>query len=449
MRQATQLSITREILNLSIPNSLAQLVRLLGVFVATLMVSRLGVKPLAGNALAYTFYLNALLFITGISFALGILVAKHHGANEKDKVSLVFSQTLVLAFLLFIPLFFLFHFSFQIFIFFGQNVQIARLAQSYLHAFIWGIFPWILSSMWLQFLLGLGHAKLLRTFAVTGTFFSIVSFYLLIFGHAGLPRLGLAGVGYGLSISAGLNTILMFCYMRRHKELGAYIRIAYIFRVDIALIKNILQVGVPISLNLMVEILAITGIVFVIGYVNHAALAAYQVVSQLMYIPLMFPFAAQQSCAVLVSRFIGKQEHYRIAEITRKSIFMTLILVGIFSLIFWFMPLPLIHLFIHKASTQQLVPLIKKMLWITAAVQLFDGVRLVGVGALRGLKDVKKPLYYSIYGFLLINFPLACLVGLVFHAGVLYIWSCAAVGIIVGTFLILGRLRNLLHKQLI
>ena len=77
-------SLTRQVIALSLPSSLSQLLRLATVFVATLMVARLGTLPLAANGLGYTLYLNLFLMFIGIAYAVSILVGREWGFLDDE-----------------------------------------------------------------------------------------------------------------------------------------------------------------------------------------------------------------------------------------------------------------------------------------------------------------------------------------------------------------------------
>ncbi len=437
-------SITKRVIDLSIPNSLQQLLRLLTAFILTLMVARVSTKDLAALALGYILYLNFLLFITGINYAVSILVAKSYGSSDNNAITDVLSQIAWTSILLSIPSFFLLHYGYYILVLFGQNPQLAAVTQTYLNGLTWGILPFVLSTALTQFLLGLGRARILNLFAASGLVIATFCAYALIFGHFGMPRLGLAGAGYALSISVTINLIFKLIYIRKNAITAKYINLKKIFPINFKIIKNIIIIGFPISLNMLTEILAFSILIFIIGTVNHMALAAYQVVSQLMYIPLMFPFAISQACAVLTSQSLGAGSTKDVTKITQVSAIVAIIPVACASLLFWVMPTSLVKIFLqeHHANAASIIHLAGQMLIITGFFQLIETLRLIGIGTLRGLKDVKAPLYFSLISFWLVDISIAVFIAFVLHGGVIWIWLFAGIGTVLGFLLVYWRLRQ-------
>ena len=120
-------SITRQVLSLSLPNTLAQLLGVSVGFIATFVAAKLGTHPLAALALGFTLYLNFLLFMISINYGLSILISKHFGANEPKNISLLLKQGCYLTIFLAIPLTVLLRFMQPILLALGQDPTIVTL----------------------------------------------------------------------------------------------------------------------------------------------------------------------------------------------------------------------------------------------------------------------------------------------------------------------------------
>ena len=439
-------SITKQVIGISVPNSISQILRMAPIFISTIIAAQLGTQSLAAMALAYTLYLNIVLFVTGINYGFGILVGKYVGANDPQQVSVLLKQSFWIALLLAIPITALLPVVQPFLLFLGQNPYTVALTQSYLNGLSYGIWALFIAIALQQFLLGIGHPKILNLFSTTGLIFCVISFYILVFGHFGFKPMGIRGIGVGMSISMILNLTLMLIYILSKSSIRKYLHSEHTWLLNLTTIKAIFKIGLPISINILTEIVALSILVIIIGHINHMALAAYQIVSQLMFIPLMFPFAINQACAIITSQCIGRKEGHYIKHITKVSNIIAIIPVATCSLLFLLIPTSLIHIFLQHQHLQshRLIPLTTHMLMITAVLQLIDCVRLIGVGTLRGMHDVTKPLLYSVIGFCIINSLLALLIGFILHLGVLVLWLSTGTGIITATILVYKRL----HRQL-
>lgn len=79
-----------------------------------------------------------------------------------------------------------------------------------------------------------------------------------------------------------------------------------------------------------------------------------------------------------------------------------------------------------------------QLLYMAAIFQLSDGLQVGGFGALRGLKDTKKPMYVNIFAYILVGLSLAWYLGIYLEIGPIGLWS----GLIVG-LTIAGILHNI------
>ena len=81
--------------------------------------------------------------------------------------------------------------------------------------------------------------------------------------------------------------------------------------------------------------------------------------------------------------------------------------------VFWLVPEPLVRLFIPGTTPEDLaaVALAVRFLRIAALFQLFDGLQVIGISSLRGMKDTTVPMVIAVVGYWLVGFPLAVLLG--------------------------------------
>jgi Na+-driven multidrug efflux pump len=72
--------------------------------------------------------------------------------------------------------------------------------------------------------------------------------YALIFGHYGLPQMGIKGAALASTIADGIGMVSMLCFLFFSKEQKKYQLLAY-FKVDLTSIKELLKVGSPLMLQ--------------------------------------------------------------------------------------------------------------------------------------------------------------------------------------------------------
>jgi MATE family multidrug resistance protein len=88
-------------------------------------------------------------------------------------------------------------------------------------------------------------------------------------------------------------------------------------------------------------------------------------------------------------------------------------------------------------SDEQVIAAAVPLVRVAAMFQLFDGMQVVGAGALRGAGDTHAALWVNIVGYYVIGLPLAALLVWTFDTGAVGLWWGLNVGLIViGTMLI-------------
>lgn len=435
----------KKIFNLSLPMITSQITRLLNGFIATIMIARLGTTHLAAMALGQTYYLIFFLFCMGVFFSTSILVGNHYAAKRKLDIEKTTAHSIIMALAFSIPVMILMRLGQHLFLLCGQSPAVVHLAQQYIDPITWAMPAFFISINLQQFLIGISRPKILNLFSLASLLFNILFFNLLIFGNLGFPRMGIAGAGLSIALSGWLSLFLTIGYIKLSKHVKDYELFAHIKNFSLKQLMIGINIGWPIGLTMVLEMIAGMVFVFLIGIISTAALAAYQVVWQLLLISLMIPVACSQAVAVITSQHLGANEEDQIRRSAFIAWALCLSLVLIFSLIFWTAPHTVVGLFLnrepHPSAATFHIAIV--MLMITGLTQLFDSTRFMLNGCLRGMRDVQRPLYISVTGFWLINIPFAAIIVFALKLGVISLWWSTLAGLLTIVYLLFKRF---LHK---
>jgi MATE family multidrug resistance protein len=111
-------------------------------------------------------------------------------------------------------------------------------------------------------------------------------------------------------------------------------------------------------------------------------------------------------------------------------------------------------LFLNLENTQQaidnkeVIEIASKLLLVAAVFQISDGIQVVVLGALRGLQDVKYPMYITFVAYWIVGFPISVYLGLYTELKATGIWIGLLSGLTVAAILLYLRF-NVLTKKLI
>ncbi|MFT5253019.1 MAG: MATE family multidrug resistance protein, partial [Flavobacteriales bacterium] len=155
---------------------------------------------------------------------------------------------------------------------------------------------------------------------------------------------------------------------------------------------------------------------------------------------------------------VGNQKglgDYKQLRIVAFSIFLLAILLeSVFALIFIVFHQYLPALFVDMnnvadlAVNTEVVTIAGQLLLVAAIFQISDGIQVVVLGALRGLQDVKIPMYITFVAYWVVGFPVSIYLGMYTDLKAAGIWVGLLAGLSTAALFLYLRF-NILTKKLI
>ena len=430
-------------LRLAFPVMLAQAGQMVVVLADNLMVGRLGAIPLAAASFANTIFVVGMVFGIGMVNGLTPLVGKAYGKGDSAAASHWLKQGLysfqasglILTLLLWMVSFFM--------PYMGQPPEVVTLALPYYHILVFSMIPFLLFFTFKQFAEGLGNTRIAMVITITANGLNIFLNYLWIFGKLGFPAMGLMGAGYATLASRLLMPLvfiwayLKFDFFKLYRE--------HIRSMPFSLHKSrqLLKLGLPIGGQSLIEVLTFSLGSIMMGWLGANALAAHQIVLGLASFTFMISSGLAAATTVKVSHFVGQNNPQKLRTSTFASLHLVLLFMlgnGILFVVFRHL-IP--SLFIQN---KEVISIAASLMIIAGAFQLFDGLQVVMLGALRGLQDVKLPFVMLMIAYFLLALPSGRFFSMVLGLGPRGIWIGYLIGLLsIGSFL-LFRFRWLAPK---
>jgi len=435
-------------LSLSIPLVASQLIYALSSFIGTAMVSHLGKDALAASVLVTMIWLALSVLFFGMLNSVSVLISHQYGAKDHQAISETMGQSFLLGLvvcvfiiliLLCMPLFLQWS---------SQPPAVLKLASQYMFALLWTIPGLITLIITEQFLAGVGRAKIVLHISFIVVPIEIPLIYFLIFGKGGLPACGIAGVGYGFAVTYTATAIGILCYLWHAKQYQSYGIFKKIGTLHFSRMKELIRIGLPMGFMHVIEVSTFTVATFWIAQFGTTPLAAHQIVMQYLGFAITITFAMSQALTVRVGHVMGELKLSGIHFAIKVGILISVICTAVVASGFYFYP----HFFIqldfniHDPNNMALLRSASLLLSISAVLMLIDNFRIMGFGALRGLKDTRFPMYASFVSFWLLGLPSAYLLGFVLHLQASGVWWGLTFGILSGAIIIYCRLRYLLSR---
>lgn len=417
---------------LSGPVVIGQLGHIMVGVADSLMVGRLGVVPLAGATFAGTFYHILMLFGIGVSYAITPMVA---ATDPKDKPKILrylqdgFVLNIVLGLLLFfiswITSFFLEHF--------GQEPEVVVAARPYLLIMCASIVPLMIFQTFRQYAEGLSDTVNPMVVSIFANILNVGLNYLLIYGKLGAPALGLNGAGYATLISRIVMFALMIWLVRK-KWTG------FKLKFDWPGIRQLLRLGLPSGLQYVFEVGAFATSAIMVGWISAEALAAHNIALNLAAISYMAATGLAAASTIRIGNQMGLKDRKNLRMAGFSSFGLVVAFMSICGVIFIVFRNVLPALYIENEIVQKTAA---TLLIIAAGFQIFDGIQAVGLGVLRGLKDVRVPTIITFVSYWLIAIPCGYWFGFIIGWGVNGIWYALSIGLTIAGIFHIWRFNRL------
>jgi len=426
---------------LSLPLATAQVLQAATGFVDTVMMGMLGSQAIAAGGLGAIVFTGLLLIGTAIVSAVSPLVAEAYGSGTRERVRIVVQQGLILAIALGIPLTLLLLNMEPILRGLGQSPTLVPLMAVYLKAVAWGAIPGLLVAVLRSFVAALSKPRPVMLVVMLGTVINIVANYTLMFGLFGLPRLGLAGIGYASTLSFWGMLLMLIFYILWNREMQHYPVIGNSFRFDPKLFKEVLWIGIPLGVLGLVETGMFTLTSVLVGLLGTVPLAAHQIALQTAALTFMVPMGIGLGTTVQVGQRMGQKDALGMrlagfAGIGLGGVFMVLM-----AILMWLMPKTIVSLYldVQDPANQEVVALAVRLLMVAAIFQIVDGVQVTATGALRGMQDTRIPMFIGIISYWGIGLTSGYLLGFHFGMGSVGLWLGLAIGLLFASIVLTWR----------
>lgn len=423
----------RALLLLSGPLIITQLAQMAILATDVVLLGRLSSSALAAAAIGNTVYYFCWLIGGGPTSAVAPIIAQMLGRfpGRMDGPRSVARMGLWVAIALPLPLIPILLSTSWILGHLGQEPDLARDAGKFTALLCFGL-PFTFGFQVLRnFATALERPRAALYVMVMAIAFNGLLAWSLIFGHFGLPRLGIVGAGIATSSSAVFSFLAMLVVIALDPALRRVKVFSGFARPDWPEFIELFRLGVPIGVTMLFEAMLFNSMTLVAGTFGAETLAAHQVALNFASVTFMVPLGIAMAATVRVGLFAGAEDR----EGTRRAGFVAMSvgagIVVLFGVFMAFGGEAIARLYIsgRTASDLQVIAFAALFLKVAAAFQLFDALQVVGALSLRGLKDARWPMILAGGAYWLAGAPVCVLLAIGLKLGGLGIWIGLAFGL--------------------
>jgi putative MATE family efflux protein len=369
----------RRIWEISLPIILSLVAQNIVNVTDTAFLGRVGEVELGASAIAGLFYIS--LFMLGFGFGIGgqILIARRNGERNYGEIGKITDNSLY--FLMGMGLF-----LFLIIKFFSPAMlrpliasdAVYQASTDFLQYRIYGIFFAFGNVLLRAFYIGTTSTRVLTYNALIMAGVNVILDYGLIFGHFGLPEMGLKGAALASAIAEGVSAVFFFTYTVKMVDLNKY----NLFRFgdfDWQIVRKTLDISIFVMLQYFISLAAWFIFFMIIEKIGERPLAISNIIRS-AYIVLMIPvFAFGSTASSLVGNVIGQGRPDQVIPVIKKVALLNFMLVGSAVLISALIPSLLISVYTSDQElVRQTVPsfyvVMSALLLFSFSSILFNGV---------------------------------------------------------------------------
>jgi MATE family multidrug resistance protein len=427
-------------IRLSSPINLGQITTGVIALSDTIMVGNYDTVALASSAFANSAIFTFATFGIGLTYGLKPPVASAYAAQNFPLCAKYLQNGMVLYALVSTLMWLGFEMLIPFLDYLDQPPAVVVLAIPYYRLVALSIIPWFLFLALQQFSEALTKTKVPMTVNILSCVVNILLNYLLIFGKFGFPELGLVGAGVATLISRVLLLVVMLIIFFALPFFRQFIDFSLsVFSKEVS--KKLLNIGVPIGLQMVFESGAFGVAAIMAGWINKEALAAHQIALNIAFTTFMVAVGLSQGTTVAIANLVGKKNLSEIKITGRSAVYLIVVFMAVMGgLIFLFKgQIPLWYINELEPNAAEIVEITMQLLIIVAVFQMTDGIQVVSAGNLRGLEDIKVPTAISLFSYWIIGIGGGYVLAFPLEMGVTGIWWGLCLGLITSSILLTWR----------
>src|SRR5213079_1862942 len=417
MKDLTQGSVTKHLLQMTAFLAISMLVQTLYLLADLYWVGHLGKEAIAAVGVAG----NITMIVLALTQMLGVgtttLISHAAGQKDQPRAEVVFNQSFVMSILVALALGVLGFLLMNPYCnSLSADTATATLAKSYL--------LWFIPALLLQFpLVALGSAlratgiiKPAVGFQVLSVLLNIVLAPLLIFGIGPWPRLGVTGAALSTFIAILIADVLMVIYFEKKYH---YLRFRFpLFRPRTKIWSGMLRIGVPAGAEFMLLFVYILLVYAIIRGFGPAAQAGFGIgarVMQALFLPVV---ALSFAVSPVVGQNFGGRHADRVRRSVHSAIGIASLMMLVLTLIVYLAPATLIRIF---SRDPRVIAFGSEYLRIVSLNFISAGIVFTTSSVFQGIGNTLPPLFSSMTRLILFALP-ALLISRTPGFEIRYIW---------------------------
>jgi putative MATE family efflux protein len=396
-------NLNRAILLLAVPMVLEMALESLFAVVDVFWVAHLGANAVATVGLTESLLSLVIAVGLGLSLSTTAMVARRIGEKDPAGAAVAGVQAIALGLaislaigapcLIFAP---------DLLRLMGASPAIVAVGSDYARIALGGSGVLLLLFLNNAIFRGTGDAAIAMRILWVSNIINLVLDPCFIFGLGPFPRLGVTGAAVATLTGRSIGLGYQFYRLLRGTERIRILRRQ--LRINVHVLLRLARVSVTGVLQFAIAHTSWIGLVRIVSMFGAAALAGYTIAIRIVIFAILPAWGLSNAAATLVGQNLGAGQPERAEQSVWRTGIYNMVFLGSVGVLFILFAEPLIRLFSHDPAV---VPLGAACLRIVSYGNIGYAYGMVMLQAFNGAGDTVTPTYVYLFGFWLLEIPLA------------------------------------------
>ena len=392
----------KQIWNVSYPIFLSLLAQNVINVTDTAFLGRVGEVELGASAMGGLYYICAFTIAFGFSTGSQIIMARRNGERNYKEVGPVMVQGVFFLLAMAAAMFILSRlFARDIMQVLISSDTILAATEEFLDWRVFGFFFSFVGVMFRALFIGITRTKVLTLNAIVMALTNVLLDYLLIFGHWGLPAMGVKGAAIASVIAEAVSIVFYLIYTACTVDVEKF-ALNRFRSFDVKLLKRVLDISIFTMLQYFISLSTYFMLFVAVEHLGQQPLAVANIVRS-VYIVLLIPVNALSTATnTFVSNSIGAGKKEEVIPMIRHIARISFGIMLVFILIASLFPSAMLSVYTNNealiaASVPSLYVISVALLVGAVAMIVFSGV--TGTGNTRSAFAIELGtlVFYSLF----------------------------------------------------
>jgi putative MATE family efflux protein len=403
-RKINEESIWRQFFKLSIPIAIANFLQSAYSITDAFWLGRLNSESLAAVSISSSIIFLVISLGVGLFVSGTVLISHHKGREDHEKINHISAQLIILMVIVSLFLTILGYFISPFLVkMIGAEHLIPYGVISFLQLFFASTLFIFSFALYQALMRAMGDVRTPVYIILSTVLLNFLIDPLFIFGFGFIPKLGTEGAALATIFCEAINTIIAGYIILKGKS-GITLKREN-FKFDLKIMKKILKVGVPSSMEQFSRSLGFVFIAFMVARLGTVSIAAYGIGGQVLGLIMVVSMSFMMSTSVMVGRSIGSGNLERAELITKSVAKMSFLVITFLGILSFFFAEGISRLFVPSDPAVMIESI--QYLKIISLFFGFLGLQQIFNGTFTGAGDTKISMVLAIISLWILRVPIA------------------------------------------